>query len=403
MRHFLLCLPLAVASCAKAPPPVPAPPPTPIAPEPVAKEPKELGKLLVMALRPEAGLEESSRALDEMILEAIHDLKQYDVLGPEDLNAVLGVEAMKDAMGCDDVACAAEIGGALGAPYLVAGQLTKLGEQTVLSLRLMDTQAPAVLERSTARGPANADALASMMAAAVGDLFGVELAVTGPTVTPPSPPATGPDYSDYTALMNELARLGSNSEFSQLLSQLDRVEHQKINTPPSVDLKELLVYYRAYGCSMLKRNKCVRNTVLVYQKLWPQGMYASTMQAYVDQLDDTALQRDAQADDVKQKLEDIRRAVKSGAMSPLDGKEAGAAMLMGGRRYPEAAAVYGELVKAYKHKPAKAMELVSMLVMALEFAGEIGKARQVLEESRRRQPRLFRLQGLHHKLRSLPK
>jgi len=403
MRYLLLCLSLAI-SCAKPPPPEPAPPPAPAVPEPAPapEEPEELGKLLVMQLRAETGLEESSRALDEMILEAIHDLKKYEVLGPEDLNAVLGVEAMKDAMGCDDAACAAEIGGALGAPYLVAGQLTKLGEQTVLSLRLMDTQTPAVLERATARGPANAEALATMMAEAVGDLFDVDIAVAGPTVATPAP-ATGTDYSDYTALMNELARLGSNNEFSQLLSRVDRAERQTINTPPSVDLKELLVYYRAFACSMLKRTKCVRATVLVYQKLWPQGMYASTMQAYIDQLDDTALQRDAHKNEVDQKLEDLRRAVKSGAMSALDGKEAGAAVLMGGRRYPEAAAVYAELVKATKSKPAKAMELVGMLVMALENAGELAKARQVLEEARRRNPKLFRLQGLHHKLRSLPK
>jgi tetratricopeptide (TPR) repeat protein len=310
---------------------------------------------------------------------------------------------MKDAMGCDDVACAAEIGGALGAPYLVAGQLTRLGDQAVLSLRLMDTQAPAVLERATARGPASAEALATMMAAAVGDLFGVTIAVSGPTVVAaPAAPASA-DYSDYTALMNELARLGSNSEYSQLLTEVERAENQAIAAPPSVDLKELLVYYRAFACSMLKRDECVRATVRVYQKLWPQGMYASTMQAYIDQLDDTALQRDAQTDDVNRKLEDLRNAVKSGAMPALDGKEAGAAVLMGGRRYAEAAAVYSELVKAYKSKPTKAMELVGMLVMALENAGELAKARQVLEEARRRQPRLFRIQGLHHKLRSLPR
>ena len=37
------------------------------------------------------------------------------------------------------------------------------------------------------------------------------------------------------------------------------------------------------------------------------------------------------------------------------------------------------------------------------FAGKLAKARQVLEEAQRRQPRLFRLQGLHHKLRGMPR
>src|SRR5262249_52636242 len=41
-----------------------------------------------------------------------------------DIQALLGLERMKDALGCGDVSCLAEIGGALGADRLMSGTLS---------------------------------------------------------------------------------------------------------------------------------------------------------------------------------------------------------------------------------------------------------------------------------------
>lgn len=139
-------------------------------PPPLLRMPRP-DRVLVMPLQAEAGLASAGRALDELILEAIHGLGKYQVIGPSDLSALLGVEAARDAFGCDDVVCAAELGGALGAPTLVAGQLRELPGEAVLSFRLMDTTVPAVLERAAVRGEARAESLARMVDVAIAELF----------------------------------------------------------------------------------------------------------------------------------------------------------------------------------------------------------------------------------------
>ncbi len=44
-----------------------------------------------------------------------------------DLNAMLQAEAAKDLLDCDDVSCAAEIGGAVGADRILAGSIGRIG------------------------------------------------------------------------------------------------------------------------------------------------------------------------------------------------------------------------------------------------------------------------------------
>lgn len=153
-------------------------------------EPTRIHDLLVMPLQPEEGLERASRALDELILAEVHGVGWYQVLGPADLNALLGVEAAKDALGCDDVDCAADLGGALGVRTVVTGELRALEDQVLLSLRQIDTDgAPLVLTRATARGRRDADTLAGMVAEVVQDLLGEGRLPVGPTPLPASPVA----------------------------------------------------------------------------------------------------------------------------------------------------------------------------------------------------------------------
>jgi hypothetical protein len=62
-----------------------------------------------------------------------------------DIEAMLGLENIKDQLGCDDVACAAQIGGALGAELLLTGRVAKLGDSIIVVLKLIDTQQNKVL------------------------------------------------------------------------------------------------------------------------------------------------------------------------------------------------------------------------------------------------------------------
>ena len=45
----------------------------------------------------------------------------FKVISTNDINAMLGLERMRDALNCTDTTCAAEIGGALGVELLLSG------------------------------------------------------------------------------------------------------------------------------------------------------------------------------------------------------------------------------------------------------------------------------------------
>jgi len=65
------------------------------------------------------------RLLDEALLTALADAGDFKVFGRSDMNAVIGYEAQKDLLGCNNDTCFAEIGAALGAERIVDTSLTK--------------------------------------------------------------------------------------------------------------------------------------------------------------------------------------------------------------------------------------------------------------------------------------
>ena len=50
---------------------------------------------------------------------------------------MVDMEQQKAALGCDDTNCLAELGGALGVPYLIDSSLSKVGGQFVLTLKIL--------------------------------------------------------------------------------------------------------------------------------------------------------------------------------------------------------------------------------------------------------------------------
>jgi hypothetical protein len=72
----------------------------------------------------------------------------YDVVSSSEVNAVLGMERMKEAVGCDNLSCATEIGGALDAAFMIAGSIGRLGDNLSVSLSLYDVRAGRVERRA---------------------------------------------------------------------------------------------------------------------------------------------------------------------------------------------------------------------------------------------------------------
>src|SRR5206468_4644469 len=66
----------------------------------------------------------------------------------EDIRNMLSFEKDKQGVGCEaDEKCLAEIGGALGVDYTVAGSLAKIGDTLVLSMQLSNSKTATVENR----------------------------------------------------------------------------------------------------------------------------------------------------------------------------------------------------------------------------------------------------------------
>jgi hypothetical protein len=72
------------------------------------------------------------------------------IVSAAEVNAMLDVERQKDLLGCTDVSCIAEIGGALGVDSILSGQVGKLGEAYVVTMALIDIKEARTLVRGEA-------------------------------------------------------------------------------------------------------------------------------------------------------------------------------------------------------------------------------------------------------------
>jgi len=76
--------------------------------------------------------------LGGILAKSVTDLG-HEVMSPADIQAIIGLERLKDLVGCEsDSSCLTELGGALGADLIIGGSLGKLGEKYNLTLSLID-------------------------------------------------------------------------------------------------------------------------------------------------------------------------------------------------------------------------------------------------------------------------
>jgi TolB-like protein len=116
----------------------------------------------------------------------------YDVVSQSDINAMIGFEKQKKVLGCvDDSSCLAEVGGALGVDYMLAGQVGQIGTRYRISLLLVDTKKARVAARSAQFCDQNEDALAKAAESTVRELVkGIPVTVGLPPAVAQPAPAT---------------------------------------------------------------------------------------------------------------------------------------------------------------------------------------------------------------------
>lgn len=126
-------------------------------------------KCAAMPLRTKDMKAQMAFVMDELVLSELQQ-SGFESIGPDDINALIGFEKTKQAIGCDDMACATELGNALGVSYLVAGSVALVEGSVVLTLKLLDTRNPKVLARTNKVAEGGQKNMPRVIAEAVQDL-----------------------------------------------------------------------------------------------------------------------------------------------------------------------------------------------------------------------------------------
>jgi len=69
----------------------------------------------------------------------------------EDIRALIGFERQRTALGCEEASCLAEIGGALGVDFIITTEVSKIGDEWVLALSMVDIKKAQATNRTAAR------------------------------------------------------------------------------------------------------------------------------------------------------------------------------------------------------------------------------------------------------------
>ncbi|MBI5493395.1 MAG: PEGA domain-containing protein [Deltaproteobacteria bacterium] len=92
---------------------------------------------------PDPGMGQGATA---QVAQGLRDLQVFRVMDPETMAGLLGAEAMKQGLGCNDQSCLAELAGAVGAAYFVSGTISRSGEEYTINLVLTDQRTAAAVD-----------------------------------------------------------------------------------------------------------------------------------------------------------------------------------------------------------------------------------------------------------------
>jgi len=124
----------------------------------------------------------SAEILTDIIATDLAQTGSVQVIARQDVQALLGFEKHKQQLGCIEQGCLAEIGGALGADYVVSGQVGKLGDQFRVSLIAVDAKTAVAVARAAEFCAADELVLATATRVALKSLFN-QLAAALPKAT----------------------------------------------------------------------------------------------------------------------------------------------------------------------------------------------------------------------------
>lgn len=147
---------------APTPEPTPQPQPAPVAapvvePVPVAPAPKpkvaadQKPRLAVLSIQPQGVPPEQASALTDAVVAALSSRALFDIVSTRDIETALGAERQRQLLGVCEAnpdACGVSLGDALSAPFVLSGQLSRVGSAFQLTLQTVDTAKGRAIGRS---------------------------------------------------------------------------------------------------------------------------------------------------------------------------------------------------------------------------------------------------------------
>jgi TolB-like protein len=123
----------------------------------------------------------AAQATDGAVL-GVHRLKMFDVIGGDDIRALLDQQQLKDAISCENTSCLADLGGALDARYMISGKIAKTAAGIQVNVTLMDVYNARAVGREQ-RTITDIAKLGDEVSGATRKLFNPILAASGGTIT----------------------------------------------------------------------------------------------------------------------------------------------------------------------------------------------------------------------------
>jgi hypothetical protein len=148
-------------------------------------------KLAVLQVTPGEGVPPSTAAaITEALVAEVRRQSGAEVVTQRDIVSILSLENQKAMLGCSTDACMAELGGALGADRLVAGDMARLGESFLLHVRVVEVKKVRVAAQADRRlRGGTIDDVLDVLPAVVAELFGVSPPAATAVAPPPAAPA----------------------------------------------------------------------------------------------------------------------------------------------------------------------------------------------------------------------
>lgn len=114
---------------------------------------------------------DTARAVTAAVTEQVGRIGVFRVISSQDLTSLLGLERQRQLTGCGDSSCLQELGGALGAQYVLSGDVTQVGKALQLTMQTVDAVTVRPLGR-TARLVPDVEALYADLRTAVAEATG---------------------------------------------------------------------------------------------------------------------------------------------------------------------------------------------------------------------------------------